>query len=337
MCLPSVFSNLSLPVIGSPLFIISNPKTVIEQCKAGIVGSMPALNARPASQLDEWLAEITEALAKHDRENPTRPAAPFAINQIVHKSNDRLEHDMYLCEKYKVPVVITSLGARAEVKDAVHGWGGIVLHDVINNAFARKAVEKGADGIIAVASGAGGHAGTTSPFALIQEIRSWFDGPLALSGSIANGRSILAAQAMGADFAYVGSAFIATYEARADESYKNMITECDSSDIIYSNSFSGVSGNYLRPSVVRSGLDPDNLIASDPSKMDFSQNSNSSSKVWKDIWGCGQGIGAVNKVVSVAQLVERFKDEYLAALADLISTQFSRPDHGLWDGGARAL
>ncbi|WP_047194433.1 NAD(P)H-dependent flavin oxidoreductase [Caldimonas brevitalea] len=311
MPLPPVLQNLSLPVIGSPLFIISNPKLVIEQCKAGVIGSMPALNARPASLLDEWLAEITEALAAHNRAHPDRPAAPFAINQIVHKSNDRLEHDLELCVKYKVPVIITSLGARPEVNQAVHSYGGVVLHDIINNAFARKAIEKGADGLVAVAAGAGGHAGTTSPFALVQEIREWFDGPLALSGAIANGRSVLAAQAMGADFAYIGSAFIATEEARATDAYKQMITESTSQDIVYSNLFTGVHGNYLRGSIVNAGLDPEHLPESDPSKMDF--GGEGAKKAWKDIWGCGQGIGAVKAVVPARVLIERLRSEYQAA------------------------
>jgi nitronate monooxygenase len=314
--LPTVLQHLTLPVIGSPLFIISNPRLVIEQCKAGIVGAMPALNARPASQLDEWLAEITETLAAHNRQNPDRPAAPFAINQIVHKSNDRLEHDMALCAKYKVPVVITSLGARTDVNDAVHDWGGVVLHDIINNKFAHKAIEKGADGLIAVAAGAGGHAGTTSPFALVQEIREWFDGPLALSGSIANGRAILAAQAMGADFAYIGSAFIATEEARAVEDYKRMITESTSQDIVYSNLFTGVHGNYLRGSIVKAGLDPEALPESDPSKMNFG-GGEGAKKAWKDIWGAGQGVGAVKEVVPARVFIERLRSEYLAAKAQL--------------------
>ncbi|PPE65905.1 NAD(P)H-dependent flavin oxidoreductase [Caldimonas caldifontis] len=316
MPLPTVLQNLSLPVIGSPLFIISNPKLVIEQCKAGVIGSMPALNARPASQLDEWLAEITETLAAHNRQNPDRPAAPFAINQIVHKSNDRLEHDMALCAKYKVPVVITSLGARTDVNDAVHSWGGVVLHDIINNTFAHKAIDKGADGLIAVAAGAGGHAGTTSPFALVQEIREWFDGPLALSGSIANGRAILAARAMGADFAYIGSAFIATDEARAVDDYKRMITESTSQDIVYSNLFTGVHGNYLRGSIVKAGLDPEALPESDPSKMNFG-GGEGAKKAWKDIWGAGQGVGAVKEVVPARVLIERLRSEYLAAKAQL--------------------
>lgn len=315
MPLPTVLQNLPLPVIGSPLFIISNPRLVIEQCKAGVVGSMPALNARPASQLDEWLAEITETLAAHNRQHPDRPAAPFAINQIVHKSNDRLEHDMALCEKYKVPIIITSLGARTDVNDAVHRWGGIVLHDIINNTFAHKAIDKGADGLIAVAAGAGGHAGTTSPFALVQEIREWFDGPLALSGSIANGRAILAARAMGADFAYIGSAFIATEEARAVDDYKRMITESTSQDIVYSNLFTGVHGNYLRGSIVRAGLDPDALPQSDPSKMNF--GGEGAKKAWKDIWGAGQGVGAIKEVVPARVFIERLRGEYLAAKAQL--------------------
>ncbi|MFN3304733.1 MAG: NAD(P)H-dependent flavin oxidoreductase [Roseateles sp.] len=310
LALPPILKQLALPVIGSPLFIISNPKLVIEQCKAGIVGSMPALNARPAEQLDEWLAEITETLAAWNRDHPEQPAAPFAINQIVHKSNERLEHDMAVCAKYKVPIVITSLGAREDVNQAVHGWGGIVLHDIINNKFAHKAIEKGADGLIAVAAGAGGHAGVKSPFALIQEIREWFDGPLALSGAMATGDAVLAAQAMGADLAYIGSAFIATEEARASEAYKQMIVASNSDDIVYSNLFTGVHGNYLRGSVVAAGLDPDNLPESDPSKMNFGGGA---AKAWKDIWGSGQGIGAVKQVVPAAELVARLKREYQAA------------------------
>ena len=313
--LPPVLQRVPFPVIGSPLFIISNPKLVIAQCKAGIVGSMPALNARPAEQLDEWLAEITEALDAHNRAHPDQPAAPFAINQIVHKSNDRLEHDMALCAKYKVPIVITSLGAREDVNQAVHSWGGVVLHDIINNFFARKAIEKGADGLIAVAAGAGGHAGTKSPFALIQEIRQWFDGPVALSGSIATGGAVLAAQAMGADFAYIGSAFIATDEARAVDAYKQAIVEGNSDEIVYSNLFTGVHGNYLKASIRASGLDPDNLPESDPSKMNFGSGT---SKAWKDIWGCGQGIGAVNAVVPAAELVARLKREYAEAKTRLL-------------------
>ena len=307
MPLPPVLSRLSLPIIGSPLFIVSNPKLVIEQCKAGIVGSMPALNARPAAQLEEWLAEITEALAAHDAAHPQHPAAPFAINQIVHKSNDRLDHDMALCAKYKVPVVITSLGARTDVNDAVHGWGGIVLHDIINNTFARKAIEKGADGLIAVAAGAGGHAGVKSPFALVQEIRDWFDGPVALSGAISTGGAVLAARAMGADFAYIGSAFIATEEARAPEGYKAMIVGSSSDDIIYSSLFTGVHGNYLKGSIRNAGLDPDNLPDSDPSKMNFGGDAK---KAWKDIWGAGQGIGAVKEVVPARVLIARLRREY---------------------------
>jgi len=305
--MPPVLANLPLPIIGSPLFIISNPKLVIEQCKAGVVGSMPALNARPAAQLDEWLAEITETLAAYNKAHPDKPAAPFAINQIVHKSNDRLQHDMELCAKYKVPIVITSLGARTDVNEAVHAWGGVVLHDIINNAFAKKAIEKGADGLIAVAAGAGGHAGVKSPFALIQEIREWFDGPVALSGSIATGGAVLAARAMGADFAYIGSAFIATEEARAVEGYKQMIVESSSDDIVYSNLFTGVHGNYLKGSIKAAGLDPDALPESDPSAMNFGGDSK---KAWKDIWGCGQGIGAVKEVVPARVLIARIKREY---------------------------
>lgn len=312
--LPPVLQNLSLPVIGSPLFIISNPKLVIEQCKAGVVGSMPALNARPAELLDEWLAEITETLAAYNKANPDKPAAPFAINQIVHKSNDRLEHDMQVCAKYKVPIIITSLGAREDVNQAVHGWGGVVLHDIINNKFARKAIEKGADGLIAVAAGAGGHAGVKSPFALIQEIRQWFDGPIALSGSIASGDAVLAAQAMGADFGYIGSAFIATHEARASDAYKQAIVDGSSDDIVYSNLFTGVHGNYLAPSIRAAGMDPDNLPESDPSKMNFGGDAK---KAWKDIWGCGQGIGAINAVTSTAELVAKLRSEYEAARARL--------------------
>ncbi|MCZ8094230.1 MAG: nitronate monooxygenase family protein [Acidovorax sp.] len=312
--LPAVLQNLSLPVIGSPLFIISNPKLVIEQCKAGVVGSMPSLNARPAELLDEWLAEITETLAAYNKANPDKPAAPFAINQIVHKSNDRLEHDMQVCAKYKVPIIITSLGAREDVNQAVHAWGGIVLHDIINNKFAHKAIEKGADGLIAVAAGAGGHAGTKSPFALIQEIRQWFDGPLALSGSIASGGAVLAAQAMGADFGYIGSAFIATHEARAVDAYKQAIVDSNSDDIVYSNLFTGVHGNYLAPSIRAAGLDPENLPESDPSKMNFGGGAQ---KAWKDIWGCGQGIGSINAVTSTAELVAKLRREYEEARARL--------------------
>ncbi|MEY3613044.1 MAG: hypothetical protein RJB14_2766 [Pseudomonadota bacterium] len=312
--LPPILANLPFPAIASPLFIISNPKLVIEQCKAGIVGSMPALNARPAAQLEEWLIEITEALAAYNKANPDKPAAPFAINQIVHKSNDRLEHDMALCVKYKVPIIITSLGAREEINAAAHSYGGVVLHDIINNKHAHKAIEKGADGLIAVAAGAGGHAGVKSPFALIQEIRQWFDGPVALSGSIATGDAILAAQAMGADFAYIGSAFIATHEARAAEAYKQAIVDSNSDDIVYSNLFTGVHGNYLAPSIRAAGLDPENLPESDPSKMNFGGDAK---KAWKDIWGCGQGIGAIQSVQSTADLVAQFKAQYQAARARL--------------------
>lgn len=312
--LPAPLDRLPFPVIGSPLFIISNPKMVIEQCKAGVVGSMPALNARPAAQLDEWLAEITEALAAHDAAHPESPAAPFAINQIVHKSNDRLEHDMQVCAKYKVPIIITSLGAREDVNQAVHAWGGVVLHDVISNVFAHKAIEKGADGLIVVAAGAGGHASVKSPFAMVQEIRQWFDGPLALSGSIASGGAILATQAMGADFAYIGSAFIATDEARAVDGYKEMITKSNSDDIVYSNFYTGIHGNYLKGSIRNAGMDPDHLPVSDPSKMNFSTGEGANAaKAWKDIWGCGQGIGAITDVVSTAEFVARLKREYAQA------------------------
>jgi nitronate monooxygenase len=316
--LPKALRNLSLPVIGSPLFIISNPKLVIEQCKAGVIGSMPALNARPAAQLDEWLHEITETLAAYDRAHPDNPSAPFAINQIVHKSNDRLEHDMEMAVKYKVPVIITSLGARTDVNDAIHSYGGVVLHDIINNKFAHKAIEKGADGLIAVAAGAGGHAGVKSPFALIQEIRQWFDGPLALSGSISSGGAVLAAQAMGADFAYIGSAFIATHEARASDAYKQAIVDCDSDDIVYSSLFTGVHGNYLKPSIRAAGMDPDNLPEGDVKTMNFAGGEGSKSKAWKDIWGCGQGIGAVTEVTSVAAYVARLKREYRDAQLRLL-------------------
>jgi nitronate monooxygenase len=311
MPLPDILSkNLRLPAVGAPLFIISHPPLVMAQCKAGVIGAFPALNARPQSQLDEWLAEITETLARHDAENPQRPAAPFAVNQIVHKTNSRLEQDLALCVKHKVPIVITSLGAVEEVNQAVHSYGGIVLHDVIHDRHARKAIEKGADGLIAVAAGAGGHAGTLSPFALIQEIRLWFDGPLLLSGAIANGGAILAAQAMGADLAYIGSPFIATREARAAEDYKQMIVESRAADIVYSNLFTGVHGNYLKGSIRRAGLDPDNLPASDPSRMDFGGDR---TKAWRDIWGCGQGIGVVSEIVEAAVLVDRLVREYEAA------------------------
>ena len=312
--LPAALANLPFPVIASPLFIISNPKMVIEQCKAGVVGSMPALNARPAEQLEEWLIEITETLAAYNKANPDKPAVPYAINQIVHKSNDRLEHDMAMCVKYKVPIIITSLGAREDINQAAHSYGGVVLHDIINNKFAHKAIEKGADGLIAVATGAGGHAGEKSPFALIQEIRQWFDGPVALSGSIASGDAVLAAQAMGADFAYIGSAFIATHEARAADAYKQAIVDCNSDDIVYSNLFTGVHGNYLAPSIKSAGLDPSNLPVSDPSTMNFGGDAK---KAWKDIWGCGQGIGAVDAVVSTADFVAKLKQQYASARARL--------------------
>jgi nitronate monooxygenase len=305
-------------VIGSPLVIISNPKLVIEQCKAGIIGSMPALNARPASQLDEWLHEITETLAAWNKANPEQQAAPFAINQIVHKSNDRLEHDMEMVVRHKVPIIITSLGARTDVNDAIHSYGGIVLHDIINNTFAKKAVSKGADGLIAVAAGAGGHAGIKSPFALVQEIRQWFDGPLALSGAISTGGAVLAAQAMGADFGYIGSAFIATHEARASDEYKHAIVEGSSDDIVYSSLFTGVHGNYLKRSIAAAGMDPENLPESDPSKMSFGGGEGSKPKAWKEIWGSGQGIGAITEVTSTAALVARLKREYREAQLRLL-------------------
>ncbi|MCF8211652.1 MAG: nitronate monooxygenase family protein [Rhodoferax sp.] len=308
--LPKPLDSLPFPVIGSPLFIISTPKLVIAQCIAGVVGAMPALNARPAEQLEAWLIEITETLADFQQAHPEARVAPFAINQIVHKSNDRLEHDMAMCVKYKVPIIITSLGAREEINAAAHSYGGVVLHDIINNKHAHKAIEKGADGLIAVAAGAGGHAGVKSPFALVQEIRQWFDGPLALSGSIASGSAVLAAQAMGADFAYIGSAFIATEEARATDAYKQAIVDCDSDEIVYSNLFTGVHGNYLAPSIRAAGLDPLNLPQSDPSKMNFGGNS---VKAWKEIWGCGQGIGAVTAVQSTADFVAQLKREYQEA------------------------
>lgn len=314
---PAPFDRLRLPVIGSPLFIVSGPELVIAQCKAGIVGSFPSLNARPSGVFDEWLHQITEELAAHNRDHPDRPAAPFAVNQIVHKSNDRLEEDMAVCAKWQVPMIITSLGAREDLNKAVHGWGGIVLHDVITDRFARKAIEKGADGLIPVAAGAGGHAGTLSPFALMAEIREWFDGPVALSGSIACGHSILAAQAMGADFAYIGSPWIATREANAVQGYKDAIVAGRADDILYSNLFTGVHGNYLRPSVIAAGLDPENLPVSDPSKMNFGSGGNTKAKAWKDIWGSGQGIGAVKAVESVAERVDRLEREYNQARAEL--------------------
>ncbi|NKL33717.1 nitronate monooxygenase [Rhizobium leguminosarum bv. viciae] len=313
MALPPILKDrLRLPVIGSPLFIISHPALTLAQCKAGIVGAFPALNARPESQLDEWLAEITEELARHDAVHPERPAAPFAVNQIVHMSNKRLEHDLTLCVKYKVPIVISSLGAVPEVNAAVHSYGGIVLHDIINNRHAHSAIRKGADGLIAVAAGAGGHAGTLSPFALVQEIREWFDGPLLLAGAIATGGAILAAEAMGADMAYIGSPFIATEEARAADAYKQAIVEGAASDIVYSNYFTGVHGNYLKPSIVAAGMDPDNLPLADVSKMDFEQ-AVGGAKAWKDIWGSGQGISAIKAVEPVAKLVDRLEAEYRAA------------------------
>ena len=313
--LPGALAHVSFPVIGSPLFIISTPRLVIAQCIGGVVGSMPALNARPAEQLEEWLIEITEALATYNAAHPDAPAAPFAINQIVHKSNDRLEHDMAMCVKYKVPIIITSLGAREDINAAAHSYGGVVLHDVINNKHAHKAIEKGADGLIAVAAGAGGHAGVKSPFALVQEIRQWFDGPLVLSGAIATGDAVLAAQAMGADFAYIGSAFIATEEARAADAYKEAIAQGTSDDIVYSNLFTGVHGNYLAPSIRAAGLDPENLPVSDPSKMNF--GGAGAAKAWKEIWGCGQGIGAIHKVQGTAEYVAQLKREYAAARARL--------------------
>ncbi len=325
MALPPVLRDrLRLPVIGSPLFIVSGPELVIAQCKAGIVGSFPTLNARPISQLDEWLARITEELAAWDKAHPDTPSAPYAVNQIVHKTNNRLEEDLELCAKHKAPIVITSLGARVDLNDAVHAWGGIVLHDVINNFFAHKAVEKGADGLIPVAAGAGGHAGVLSPFAIVQELREWFDGPIALSGSIASGAAVLGAQAMGADLAYIGSAFVATQEANAVQGYKDMIVDSSGEDIVYSNLFTGVHGNYLRPSIERAGLDPDNLPQSDPSKMNFGSGGNQDAKAWRDIWGCGQGIGAVKYIPTVAQMVDRLAAEYEAAKSGLaVKTAFT--------------
>jgi len=317
MSLPPLFDRLRLPVIGSPLFIISGPELVIAQCKAGIVGSFPALNARPAAMLDEWLHRITEELAAHNRANPDRPAAPFAVNQIVHRSNERLEADLETCAKWQVPIVITSLGAREDLNQAVHGWGGVTLHDIIDDRFARKAIEKGADGLIAVAAGAGGHAGRLSPFAITQEIRQWFAGPLILSGSIATGDAVLAAQAMGADLAYIGSPFIATEEANADPAYKQGIVEGKAADIVYSNLFTGVHGNYLRGSIVAAGMDPDNLPEGDLSTMNFGGGNGSKAKAWKDIWGSGQGIGVVDQVEPVAVRVDRLEREYRAARARL--------------------
>ncbi len=318
MALPSpLFDKLRLPVIGSPLFIISGPELVIAQCKAGVVGSFPALNARPQAQLDEWLHQITEELSAYNRDNPGRPAAPYAVNQIVHKSNNRLEEDIATCAKWQVPITITSLGAREDLNQAVHAWGGIALHDVINDRFARKAIEKGADGLIPVAAGAGGHAGLVSPFALVQEIREWFDGPVALSGSIASGQAILGAQAMGADLAYIGSAFIATTEARAVDGYKENIVEANAGDIVYSSLFTGVHGNYLRQSIERAGMDPNNLPEGDISTMNFGSGGNTEAKAWKDIWGSGQGIGAVKSITRVAEMVDRLETEYRAAKARL--------------------
>ena len=318
MALPAILKeNLRLPVIGSPLFIISHPQLTLAQCKAGIIGAFPALNARPESLLDEWLAQLTEELAAHNAANPTRKAAPFAVNQIVHTSNKRLEHDLSLCVKYKVPIVISSLGAVPEVNAAIHSYGGIVLHDIINDRHARSAIRKGADGLIAVAAGAGGHAGTISPFPLIQEIREWFDGPLLLAGAIATGGGILAAQAMGADMAYMGSLFIASEEARASAAYKQAIVDCSSKDIVYSNYFTGVHGNYLRPSISAAGLDPNHLPEADPSKMDFDKASDGA-KAWRDIWGAGQGIGAVKAVEPVVAIVDRLEREYQAARARLL-------------------
>jgi nitronate monooxygenase len=317
MTLQEIKRRMSIPVIGSPLFIISNPDLVIAQCKAGIVGSFPALNARPAEVLEQWLQRITSELAEYDRQHPERPSAPFAVNQIVHTTNDRLDHDVAMCVKYKVPMIITSLGAREEVNDAIHSYGGMVLHDVINQTFAHKAIEKGADGLILVASGAGGHAGTQSAFALVQETREWFKGPIALSGSIATGEAVLAAEARGADFGYIGSAFIATREANAAEGYKQMIVDSSAKDILYSNLFTGVHGNYLRPSIVAAGLDPENLPQGDPSKMQFGSGGSAKSKAWRDIWGCGQGIGAVREVQGAGEYVAQLITQYQAARARL--------------------
>jgi len=317
MTLPAIFDRLRLPIIASPLFLVSGPELVIAQCKAGIVGSFPALNARPQAMLDEWIHRITEELAAWNRDNPDRPAAPFAVNQIVHKSNNRWEEDMVTCEKWQVPIIITSLGAREDLNAAVTRWGGVTLHDVVDDRFARKAIEKGATGLIPVAAGAGGHAGKLSPFAIVQEIREWFDGPVALSGSIANGGAVLGAQAMGADLAYIGSPWIATFEANADEGYKQGIVEGAASDIVYSNLFTGVHGNYLRQSIINAGLDPDNLPEGDISTMNFGSGGNTEAKAWRDIWGSGQGVGAVKAVESVADRVDRLEREYLAARARL--------------------
>lgn len=320
MALPAILKdNLRIPVVAAPLFIISNPNLVLEQCKAGVIGSFPALNARPKSQLDEWLAQITEELDAYNAANPDRPAAPYAVNQIVHMSNKRLEHDLTMCVKYKVPIVISSLGAVPEVNQAIHSYGGIVLHDITNNKHAHSAIRKGADGLVAVAAGAGGHAGTLSPFALVQEIREWFDGPLLLSGSIATGEAVLAAQAMGADMAYIGSPFIATEEARAIDEYKQMIVDSAAKDIVYSNYFTGIHGNYLKPSIAKAGMDPENLPEADPTKMDFEKAAQAGSKAWKDIWGCGQGIGAVKEITKTAKLVDRLDAEYHSAREQLLS------------------
>ena len=320
--LPKALQNLRLPLIGSPLFIISVPELVIAQCKAGIVGAFPALNAREGEGdpilLEAWLKQITEELDRHNQENPDQPAAPFAVNQIVHRSNARLERDLEICNRWKVPIWITSLGARPEVNDAAHSCGGVVLHDVINNTFAKKAIDKGADGLIAVAAGAGGHAGEQSPFALIREIRSWFDGPLALSGAIASGEALLAARALGADFGYAGSPFIATQEANAQQDYKQMIVESGAEDIVYSSLFTGVWGNYLKKSVSQAGLDPENLPQADSSSMNFGSGS-SKPKAWKEIWGSGQGIGDVKSICSAGELVDRIASEYQAAGEKLAS------------------
>ena len=313
MALHSIFNGLRMPVIGSPLFIVSGPELVIAQCQAGIMGSFPALNARPAHVLDEWLDRITTELAEYTGQNPDRPAAPFAVNQIVHKSNDRLMDDVEMCVKYRVPVVITSLGARKEVNDAIHSYGGVVLHDVVDVRFAKKALEKGADGLIPVCAGAGGHAGRLSPFALVQELREFFDGPIVLSGAIANGRAVAAAQAMGADLAYIGSGFIPCHEANSIDPQRDMMVESHADDIVYTNLFTGVHGNYLAPSIRKAGLDPDNLPQSDPSKMNFGSGGNMKKKAWKDIWGCGQGIGAIDKRMSVAEYVDRLEKEYIEA------------------------
>jgi len=320
LSLPSLLQGLRVPVIGAPMFIVSNPKLVVAQCTSGIVGSFPALNARPESMLDEWLHEITEALAAWNRDNPDRLAVPFAVNQIVHRSNDRLDHDMQVCAKWKVPIIISSLGARPELNDAVHSWGGITLHDVIDDRFARKAVEKGADGVIAVAAGAGGHAGRWSPFALLQEIRGWFDGPLILSGAIANGGSVLAAQAAGADLAYVGSPFIATEEANAPDAYKQAIVESGAADIVYTDLFTGVHGNYLRTSIVNSGLDPDNLAGIDPTAMKFGSEGSAKAKAWRDIWGSGQGIGAIDQVRPAGEFIDVLAEQYAAAKSRLCAS-----------------